>query len=73
MSSDASGSPVSTAGSVAVAGSSRSVSSNNLGRSGTSSFPGSSGHTLGGSTNRRVTDARAARLQALERRGENAV
>ena len=39
-----------------------------------SSFVGSSGHTLGGgSANRRVTDARAARLQALERRGENAV
>jgi len=39
-----------------------------------SSFVGSSGHTLGGGTaNRRVTDARAARLQALERRGEHAV
>jgi hypothetical protein len=38
-----------------------------------SSFAASAGRTLGGSTNRRATDARTARLQALENRGDEAV
>lgn len=60
------------AGSVIMPGN-RNTSSNANTESAT--FPGSSpGHTLGGSSaNRRVTDARAARLQALEGRGEHAV
>lgn len=59
-----------SAGSIIMPGSRNNASSSNT----ESSFAGSSGHTLGGgSANRRVTDARAARLQALERRGEHAV